>query len=134
MKTIEVKTLKETVNEAEYEGPYTPCVYFLDLPLGDVLKVGITTINGLFNRRDEAQRYFVDDVKYIGLIYCHDREHARSIETYIKNTFGTSRSVRNDLVPDTCEVRKFIEIYFIDADFDLEISENRKREKDRERR
>ena len=111
-------------NEAEYEGPDTPLVYFLELPLGDVLKVGTTTVRGLYNRRNTPQAYFADDVNFLGIVYCPNRAKANSIEKYIKNKFGTSRSHRNDLIPDTCEIRKFIETYFFNAEFDLEISEN----------
>lgn len=121
-------------NEAEYEGPDTPCVYFLELPLGDVLKVGTTTVRGLYNRRNTPQAYFVDDVNYLGIVYCCSRTNANTIENYIKNQFGTSRSRRNDLVPDTCEIRKFINTYFIDADFDLEISEELENERIKESR
>lgn len=109
-------------NDAEYEGPDTPLVYFLEFPLGDVVKVGTTTVRRLFNRIDTPQAYFVDDVNFLGIVYCPDRAYANSVETYIKNKFGTSRSRRNDLIPDTCEIRQFINAYFVDADFDLDIS------------
>jgi len=124
--------LKE--NESEFEGPNTPIVYFLDLPLGDVIKVGTTTVTGLHSRRRIPQAYFVDDVNYLGIIYCETRSQAYAIEKSIKNKFGTSRSRRNDLIPDTCELRKFIELYFIDAGFDLEISEDLENERIRENR
>lgn len=128
-----INEIMET-NESEFEGPDTPVVYFIELPLGDVLKVGTTTVRGLFNRRNTPQAYFVDDVNYLGIVYCESRSHAYSIEKYIKNKFGTSRSRRNDLIPDTCELRKFIDAYFIDAGFDLEISEDLENERIRESR
>lgn len=121
-------------NDAEYEGPDTPVVYFLELPLGDVLKVGTTTVRRLFNRIDTPQAYFAEDVTFLGITYCSSKKQASSIQNYIKNNFGTSRSHRNDLIPDTCQIRKFIQDYFIDAEFDLEISRELERERIKESR
>ena len=124
MNMIKLNEAKEIV----YDGPDTHVVYFLDLPLGNVLKVGTTTVRRLFNRKDECQRYFADDVKYLGIIYCDSSSDANDIERFIKNQFGTLGPRRNDLVPDSCEIRKFIDRYFSSADGELEISQELEKE------
>ena len=119
-------------DEVEYNGVDTDCLYFLELPIGNVIKIGVTTVGRLFNRIDEAQRFFADDVKYIGIEYCYSREDAHRKERNLKHQFGTARP-RSDLIPDSEEVRKYIDENCTDASIDLEISREDARETNRSR-
>ena len=101
-------------------------VYFHELPAGDIIKIGVTTVREYRNRIGEAQRYFVDDVKPLGIIEFDTREIADDKETELLDTFGRANETRNkcELVwdLDNPDVRAYINENCEDPRFYVEAS------------
>ena len=72
-------------------------VYFHELPAGNIIKIGVTTVREYRKRIGEAQRYFVDDIKPLGVIEFDTREDADNKETELLDTFGRANETRNKL-------------------------------------
>ena len=89
----------------------TPFVYFIELPVGGVIKIGETkSVSGLSNRKTEAQRYFEREVKVLGVIRFEVGENPRPKEQELLEQFGRVNTERHDceLVSDTSVVREYI--------------------------
>ena len=99
-------------------------VYFHELPAGDVIKIGVTTVREYRNRIAEAQRYFVDNVKRLGVIEFETREDADNKETELLDTFGRANEMRNkcELVWDDPNVEAYIDENCKDPEFYVEAS------------
>ncbi|MDE0324127.1 MAG: hypothetical protein OXN27_09420 [Candidatus Poribacteria bacterium] len=94
-------------------------VYFLKLPVGGVIKVGISKIaNGNFHKRHkEAQRYFVESIEYLGIASCATSSRAKAgrMEKQVLRDLGRAHPKR-ELVADDKRVRDYIETH---CDYDL---------------
>ena len=123
----------EDEDDVEYNGLDTHCVYFFQLPLGNVIKIGETTIRDLNGRVTEAQRYFVDDVSLLGIEYCVSKSDAREKEQKLLRFFSRLRP-KGELVQDSMAVRHYIDCNCIDGWKALEKSRRAKREYDRKRK
>ena len=123
---IDVRHIKEVTIEGETRSVYLdkPIVYFHELPAGDVIKIGVTTVREYLNRVREAQRYFVDDVKPLGVIELETREDADNKERELLNDFGRTNQTRNkcELVWDNPNVRAYIDENCEDPRFYFEAS------------
>ena len=99
-------------------------VYFHELPAGDVTKIGVTTVREYQNRIREAQRYFVDDIKPLGILEFETRKEADNKETELLNTFGRANETRNkcELVWDDPNVEAYIDENCKDPRFYVEAS------------
>ena len=86
-------------------------VYFHELPAGDVTKIGVTTVREYQNRIREAQRYFVDDIKPLGILEFETRKEADDKETELLDTFERANETRNkcELVWDDPNVEAYID-------------------------
>lgn len=90
----------------------TPLIYFIKLPVGDVIKIGITKSVRLLNqRRSGAQTYFVEDVNFLGVQPFEVGHDPESDEQELLDRFGRANTERSEceLVQDTPEVRAYIE-------------------------
>ena len=99
-------------------------LYFLKLPLGNVIKVGLSKIaNGNFHKRHrEAQRYFVENIEYLGIEGCDSKADARRKEKQLLRDFGRARP-NSELILDTPEVRDYIDQHCdYDPSFVLDMS------------
>ena len=67
-------------------------VYFFLLPTGKI-KIGESTISGLADRFDEAQRYFQGDVKSIKIIKVPSKVDATKMESFYKDNFKHKREI-----------------------------------------
>lgn len=85
-------------------------IYFHKLPVGSVIKIGISHIaGGNYHRRlKEAQRYFAEDVECLGIVLCGSRADALDLEDEIKRMFGVARP-NSELIQDAPEVRDYIQ-------------------------
>lgn len=101
----------------EYQGEMwkinldTPLIYFLKLPEGDVIKIGITkSVDLLASRRVSAQTYFVADVEFLGVIPFEIGHDPKPDEQKLLDCFGRANTTRNEceLVRDTQEIRAYI--------------------------
>ena len=94
---IDVRDIKEVTIDGETRSIDLdkPIVYFHELPAGDVIKIGVTTVREYRNRIGEAQRYFVDEITSLGIIEFETREDADNKETELLNTFGRANETRN---------------------------------------
>ena len=125
---IDVRDVKKVTidDETRLIGLDKDIVYFHELPAGDVIKIGVTTVREYRNRIGEAQRYFVDDVKPLGVIEFGTREDADNKETELLNTFGRANETRNkcELVWDwdNPDVRAYIDENCEDPRFYVEAS------------
>ena len=94
-------------------------VYFHQLPLGNVIKIGKTTVKRYDGRIAEAQRYFVDRVTLLGVIPVENQDAADEKETELLGDFEVARS---ELVRDNEDVRMYIEDNCEDPKFYAEAS------------
>ena len=112
-------------------------IYFLKLPIGNVIKVGISKIaNGNFHKRHkEAQRYFVENIEYLGIETCRtsSKAEAERQEKQLLRDFGRARP-KSDLVTDDTKVRDYIEThcdyepsFILDMSHIAELRRNRNR-------
>ena len=101
-----------------------PIVYLHRLPEGGVIKIGITTVTDILNRIGDPQRYFVEDVKCLGVIPCESQDDAKTKETELLNTYGRANETRRqcELVWDEDRVREYIENECEDPRFYIEAS------------
>lgn len=111
----------------------TYIVYFLELPLGNVIKIGETSILRFHERIDTTQRYFVDDVKLLGIEYCVSKSDAREKEKELLRLLGRLRP-KCELVLDDMPVRHYIDCNCMDGRKALEKSRRARREYDRKRK
>ena len=122
---IDVRDIREvTINgETRSIDLDKPIVYFHELPAGDVIKIGVTTVREYRNRIAEAQRYFVDNVEPLGIIEFETREDADNNETELLDTFGRANESR-ELVwdGDNPAVRVYINENCEDPQFYVEAS------------
>ena len=89
----------------------SPLIYFIKLPVGDIIKIGITKSVRLLNqRRSGAQTYFVEDVNFLGVKPFDVGHDPESDEQELLNRFGRANTERSEceLVWDTPEVREYI--------------------------
>lgn len=90
----------------------TPLIYFIKLPKGNVIKIGITnSVRGLTQRKSGAQTYFVDDVIFLGVKPFDVGHNPEPDEQELLNRFGRANTERSgsELVWDTSEVREYID-------------------------
>ena len=90
----------------------TPLIYFIKLPEGNVIKIGITnSVRGLTQRKSSAQTYFVEDVIFLGVKTFDVGHNPEPDEQELLNRFGRANTERNDseLVWDTSGVREYID-------------------------
>ena len=90
----------------------TPLMYFIKLPEGNVIKIGITnSVRGLTQRKSSAQTYFVEDVIFLGIQTFDVGHNPEPDEQELLNRFGRANTERNDceLVWDTSEIREYID-------------------------
>ena len=108
----------EHVARVDFEGEVweinlaTPLIYFIELPEGGVIKIGITkSVPRLPARKSGAQTYFVDDVNFLGVIPFPIGDNPEPKEQELLGRFGRANTDRNEceLVYDTPEVRMYIE-------------------------
>ena len=111
----------------------TYIVYFFELPLGNVIKIGRMSIRNFEDRITEAQRYFVDDVKLLGIEYCASESDARDKEAELLHFFRRLRP-RGELVPDAMPVRHYIDCNCMNGLKELKESKNVKRKYNRQRK
>ena len=125
---IDIRDIKEVTIDGETRliDLDKPIVYFHEMPAGDVIKIGVTTVREYRNRIGEAQRYFVDNVKPLGVIEFEMREDADNKETELLDTFGRADETRNkcELVwdCDNPDVRAYINEICEDPQFYVEAS------------
>ena len=89
----------------------TPLIYFMELPEGNVIKIGKTdTVRGLTQRRSSAQTYFVENVSFLGVIPFDVGHDLGPDEDALLEQFGRANTTRNgcELVHDNDEVREYI--------------------------
>ncbi len=89
----------------------TPLIYFIKLPEGNVIKIGITnSVKGLIQRKASAQTYFVEDVIFLGVKTFDVGHDPKPDEQELLNRFGRANTERNDseLVGDNDEIREYI--------------------------
>ena len=122
---IDVRDIKEVSIDDETRSIDLdkPIVYFHELPAGDVIKIGVTTVREYRNRIAEAQRYFVDNVEPLGIIEFETREDADNKETELLDTFGRANESR-ELVWDggNPAVRAYIDENCENSSFYVEAS------------
>ncbi len=90
----------------------TCLIYFMKLPEGNVIKIGITnSVRGLTQRKSSAQTYFVEDVIFLGVKTFGVGHNPEPDEQELLNRFGRANTERNgcELVWDTSEVREYID-------------------------
>lgn len=110
-------------------------IYFLKLPMGNVIKIGRSTIKNLVPVRIRpAQTYFVEDIECLGIESCESGTEARNKEQQLLRRFGRARP-NSELVKDDPAVRDYIEKHSdIDKDFAVAMSNAWERERNRNRR
>ena len=101
------RSIEEVTIEGETKQIYVDqhIVYFHQLPLGDVIKIGKTTVKRYHGRIAEAQRYFVDPITLLGVIPCENQNAVDEKENELLNDFKVARS---ELIWDNEDVRTYI--------------------------
>ena len=102
------RSIEEVTIEGETKQIYVDqyIVYFHQLPLGNVIKIGKTSVKRYHGRIAEAQRYFVNPITLLGVIPCENENAAGEKESELLNDFKVARS---ELVWDNKDVRTYIE-------------------------
>ena len=111
----------------------TYIVYFFELPLGNVIKIGKTSIRNFETGIIETQRYFVDDVKLLGIEYCASQSDALEKEQELLRLFGRLRP-RGELVQDAMPINHYIDCNCIDGSKELKKSKKVAREHNKQRK
>ena len=120
------RSIEEVTIDGETKQIYVDqhIVYFHQLPLGDVIKIGKTHVTRYHERIAEAQRYFVNPVKLLGVVPCENQNAANEKENELLNCFKVARS---ELVWDNEDVRMYIEDNCEDPRFYREANEASRR-------
>ena len=111
---IDSRAIEEVTIDGETRQIYVDqhVIYFHQLPLGGVIKIGVAALGDYdyCNRIIEAQRYFENDIKPLGVISYDDRTIAEEQEKELLDRFGRVNIVRREceLVRDNDEVRTYI--------------------------
>ena len=119
--TPDSRTIEEVTIDGETKQIYVDqhIVYFHQLPLGNVIKIGKTNVRRYDGRIAEAQRYFVDRVTLLGVIPCENQDAVDEKENELLTDFKVARS---ELVWDNDDVRMYIEDNCEDPRFYAEAS------------
>ncbi len=99
-------------------------LYFHKLPLGNLIKIGISQIaRGNYHKRcKEVQRYFAEDVECLGIELSDSKADAEDVENQLKSMFDLARP-NSELIFDSPEVRDYIQQHcFADVNFVAEMS------------
>ena len=112
-------------------------LYFLKLPEGDIIKVGVAMARRLFNRIDEAQRFFSNKVEYLGIKFCDSKAEAHRKEKELRRNFGVKNSGGRDLLYNHKGVHEYIKqncTYIGDEEVSPYVAKGRRIEKEKRNR